>query len=206
MAIPQGQLSSIVVEGAYLSPEGGAYQKLSDIERGPVAVEDTSGGLIYQDWVMTWDGGTGDFTLTPQTSGTPSVPYNTANVSRFTFTFDQNARVYIAWEDTGGTSWFWWYDTLAGMKVTTNLNTLYGGAVYGPRCHMDDRRSTQYANNDILLFYTMDSATSGYELFMGIQRERFQTKNSLIDEIPYKNVQKCGMHNGLRLKLVMGAQ
>jgi hypothetical protein len=204
MAIPQGQLSSVLVDGTFLSPEGGVFQPLSDIESGPIDVEDTSQGLDYQDWIMTWAGGT--FTLTPQTVGAPSTPLTgISNVARFTFTFDQNGRVYIAWETTTpGQSSFWWYDTLAAAKVTTDLTALYGGNVYSPRCHLDDRRQMQFANNDILLFYTMDSATTGYEMFMGIQRERFQIQNSLADEILYKNIHRCGMHDGLRIKLTLG--
>ena len=169
MAIPQGRLSTTVVEDVYLPPEGTITDYYTSREAGPIAIEDTSEGLLYQTWILTYDKPTGDFIVTPTITGSPSTIITVADVKYVSFTFDQTGRVIIAYS-TSVSSFLYWYDTGVGQTVTTDL----GSDVLGPTIYLDDKRYTQSAPSDMLLWYTKEEIGGGtFELFMLLQRERY---------------------------------
>ena len=71
MSILQNRLSDEPDPSPYLPPDDIDHTLNDDWERGPIALNDSSGGMAYQDWHLTY--AAGDFTLTPSDVGAPSV-------------------------------------------------------------------------------------------------------------------------------------
>lgn len=195
MAIPQGRLSTTVVQTSLLEPEGDQIFDLVVYERGPTAIEDVTLGLLYQNWTFTWDAGTGDFTATPQDTGSPVVVLNAADVEFFRATFDQVGRVYISYM-TSVSSFLFWYDTQLGMTTTDDL----GSGVLTPSVYLDDKRDTQSSVNDILLWWIEDDGGGQLEINMSRQRDRFQTAY-IMGNCTNDRIQKVGLSSGLRIEL-----
>lgn len=196
--IPQGRLSTTLVEGAYLPAEHIPFQALTSYEMGPLAIEDTSEGLIYQAWKVTYNRTTGDVTLIPTITGVPVVVLTVLDIKYITFTFDQNARVTITYT-TSTSSYMYWYDTDIASTVTTDLGT----DVITPSISLDDKRVTQSAVNDMLLWYTKEEIGGTYELFMLRQRDRFLTEYSMATGVPYSRLANIGMTDELRVQLTV---
>lgn len=200
MAIPEGRMSTTVVEKGFLPPEGNVFRALTSYEIGPTAIEDTTMGLIFQDWTLTWDVGTGDFIATPADVGIPVVVHNVADVVTCNFTFDQAGRIIIAYT-TSISSYLWWYDTVLGQTTTKDL----GVTSLTPTILLDDKRDTQNVVNDMLLWYTEDEGGGTYELFMLRQRDRFLTVYSMLTGLQYGFIHNTGMSNGLRVQMILKA-
>ena len=193
MAIPEGRMSTTPVPGTYLPPNGDANTLLEWHEGGPVAIGDTSGGQNDQAWIMTYSDP--DFTLTPQTTGPPVVVHSVASVTQLSFCFDQNANFTIAYTAAAIAN-LYWFDTLAGMYVTTPSAL---GAI-SPAVTLDDKRDTQTQANDMLLFYTKQQIDLSYSLFMRIQRERFENEYLMHTNVR-PHIVNMGMNDGLRVQL-----
>lgn len=190
--IPQGRMSTDLVESYLPPPESLQQVPLISFELGPIAVGDTSEGLVYQTWIMTWVAN--DLIATPQTTGSPVTVLTIPNLTFLNFTFDQNGRITVTYIDNTS-SYLYWFDTSLGMTVTTDLGT----DVLTPYIHLDDKRTMQSAVNDMLLWYLkVDGGT--HELFMALQRERFLTNYSMATGIVGSKIHKLGMAGGLRLQ------
>ncbi len=196
MAIPQGRMSTSPEITAYRPPEGPSGHPITSFERGPIAVEDTSEGLQYQNWMLQWDAGTGVFTLTPETTGSPVASITIANVLFASFTFDQAGRVSLTYVTTTS-SYLYWYDTDLAATTTTDL----GSDVITPVLHLDDKRETQSVANDMLLWFTRSDGGDTYTLFMARQRDRFLTEYEMATGLPVANINALGMTAGLRIRI-----
>jgi hypothetical protein len=202
MAIPQGQMSSITVPDVLLPPEERAFQRLVSHEMGPLAIEDTSLGLLYQPWTATYNKGTGEITLTPNTTGSPVLFGQTVfNISYLNFTFDQNARETLVWK-IGSSTYFYWYDTQVGQTVTDNLGTSILSAVI----QLDDKRQTQSSANDMILWYTKADGLGTYTLYNKLQRDRFLIEYEMATLLPVPYLHNVGMHYGLRIQLTLSSE
>ena len=199
MAIPEQRMSTTVVTADFIHPDELDRDLNEDYEAGPVGVGDSSLGLFYQDWHLTYGVGTGDFTVTPALTGSPQVIINVANVTQCSFCFDQNGGVTIAYT-VGGAAFLYWYDTQQTAWVTDQLD--FG--VTTPTLTLDDKRPLQIQNNDILLWYTKDVGGGVYNLYHRMQRERFQTEYEMLTAIP-PYIYKLGMHQGLRVQIGLSA-
>ena len=196
MAIPEGRLSTdwAATESQYSIPEDRVFYAYSNYERGPIAIEDTSEGLLYQTWTFSWDESTGDITATPETTGSPTVVHNIPACSLISCTFDQNGRVAIAY--INGSSYLWWYDSALGSRTTKDL----GNDVFSVSLYLDDKRSTQNTDNDMLLWYTKQNAGQ-WDLFMARQRDRFLTEYPMYTGLDVGFIHNSGMSYGLRGQL-----
>lgn len=92
-----------------------------------------------------------------------------ADVTALSFAFDLNMRPIIAYS-TKLSSYLYWYDTSAGAQVTTELGKDYSFL----QLSLDDKRSSQSANADVIFTYIKN-----HKLYMRIQRERFQIEHEL---------------------------
>jgi predicted Rdx family selenoprotein len=198
MAIPEGRLSTTVVEGAFQPPENRVFYALISYERGPVAIEDTSLGLLYQDWTLTWNPSTGQLTATPETTGIPELSIIVADLVSISFTFDQNARISFAYTTTVS-SYLYWYDSALAQTVTTDL----GADAITPALLLDDKRDMESAANDMLLWYTKAEGGGTYELFMLRQRDRFLTEYSMATGLTKQYIHNIGMSSELRLQIML---
>lgn len=198
MAIPQGSLSSVLQESSIASPEDIRIQARVSYESGPIDIEDTAEGLLYQTWILTWDYLTDDFTAVGMTSGGPgTIVLNVADVLTMNFTFDQAGRITIAYT-TSTSSYLYWYDTDIASTTTTDLTAL----ALGPVIQLDDKRNTQNTVNDMLLWYTKAEGGGTFELFMLRQRDRFLTEYSMATGIEDAFfIHNIGMTAELRIQI-----
>jgi len=200
MAIPEDRMSTIPVIVPFkdwLSPDHLGHEWKEDYEGGPIALNDPSAGLDYQVWHLTWNQTTGDFTVTPQTVGSPVVVITVANVTQCSLCFDQNGHVNIAYT-AGGTAYLYWYDTDAAGHVTTPL----AAGTTNPMLSLDDKRTTQTDASDILLWYTRQQPDTTWNLYKREQRERFLTEDLMATDV-YPYVYKAGMNFGLRGQIAL---
>ena len=198
MAVLENRLSTTVVSADFLDPDGRVRTLMNDFEAGPVGINNTTQGLFYQTWEMTYDSGTGDFTVTAETNLATAVPLSgVLGVTQLSFCFDQNARVNIAYTQ-GGQAKMYWFDTAVGSYVTTVLD--FG--VTTPHLSLDDKRSTQQQSSDMLLFYTKEVAEGSWNLYHRFQRERFLNEYLYATGVrPY--IFSVGMHEQLRVQIGM---
>ena len=194
MAIPQGRMSTVPEEGAFLPPEHRQRFAMVSVERGPVAIEDTTQGLVYQDWEMTWEAGW--LVVTADNTPVPIQILAATNVQFLNFTFDQSGRIVLTYVNTTS-SYLYWFDTQLGQTVLTDLGV---GAIT-PHISLDDKRVAENVVNDMLLWYLKDGVGNTYDLFMALQRERFQTEYSMATDVGAPIIAKVGMSDGLRVQL-----
>ena len=193
MSIPQNRLSDEPVPAPYIPPDDLVHALNEDWERGPIAVNDSSGGMANQDWKLTFSGGV--FTVTPQTTGSPTDYLSGIDSIQCSFCFDQNAQPNIAWIDSSNIGHLYWYDTQNAMFDTLDLVT----PVFGIALTLDDKRPREVRINDILLFYTIASG-GGHALQHRRQRDRYTDIYPLADPVwPY--IHKLGMHEALRVQI-----
>jgi len=198
MAFPDNRLSNPPVPDAYLYPDGEPRSLNEDFEMGPLAFQNTSEGIDYQAWHLTF--AAGEFTLTPETTGAPFNILSGIESVQCSFAFDQNANLTIAWADSTGQAYLYWYDSFVGDYVTTEVAAPAAGLAV---C-LDDKRNLQIqiGTADVLAFYTLPKVGSQdqYVLYYRRQRDRFNTPYTLQDPCwPY--IHKSGMHNSLRVQL-----
>jgi hypothetical protein len=199
MAIIEDRLSTQVVQSPWIYPDDANRQLDEDYEIGPIALEDTSEGLQYQSWYLSYDSVAGEFTVTPETVGSPQVVLTGVfNATQCSLAFDNNGHVNIAYSLLNGQTALYWYDTLIAGWTTTTLPS----AVFCPTLTLDDKRYFSTSANDILLWWTEEQPDSTYKLYRAQQRDRFDPlfpKEMAADIYPY--IYKCGMNEGLRVQL-----
>ena len=203
MAIRQDRLSIQVVDAPYMPPEDEIrYSFVKDFEAGPRYVSDTSGGMEYQMWDLSYTDP--NITLVPRDYGSPYFVLAAAGCKQLSFCFDQNARPSVFYS-TQTSSFHYWYDTDVAQFVTTEYPDVVSGHL-----SLDDKRSTQIDSNDILLWYTKEDpvAPGVYYLYHRKQRERFLTEYVMREDPevamavpPY--IWKAGMHKALRGKVTL---
>lgn len=195
MASAEDRMSTEVVEDLWIPPDERHRILTVDYEAGPFALNNTSKGSSYQPWVLTWDSGTDDFILTPETTGAPVVGIHSAPlVTQCSLAFDQNAHVSIAYT-SNGLPYLYWYDTLAAGWVTTPLQT----TAITPTLTLDDKRTSQSNASDIILFYNVKEIDDSYSMYRRLQRERFLNEKLYLTNVP-QYIYKVGMHFGFRIQ------
>lgn len=200
MSVPDHKLSSSIVDAPYIPPEEEfRLSPLTDMEGGPVAVGNTTGGMNYQPWDLSVVGN--DIILTPRNEGLPITVLSVEGLTQASFCFDQNARPSVAYKTSGGV-FLYWYDTDAANFVTTP----YPDAV-SAILSLDDKRERQVNNNDIIFWYTKEVSPGVYHLFNREQRDRFTEEyrmevSGVPPEVP-PVLWKAGMHQGLRGKITL---
>ena len=203
MAILEDRLSTQLVDAPYLAPEDEVrYGFLTDFEAGPKYVSDTSGGMSYQMWDLSYVDP--QITLTPRDEGAPYSVLSVAGCKQISFCFDQNARPSVFYS-TQTSAFHYWYDTDVAQFVTTEYADFVSGHL-----SLDDKRTTQFSANDILLWYTKeDPGTPGvYYLYHRKQRERFtieyvMRENPAVPMPVPPYLLKAGMHRALRGKVTL---
>lgn len=175
----QNRLSTTPQRGLILPVEARVISALVDYERGGIALSDGSQGLNVQTWKCSYE--QSRFILTPET-GPASVVLVVDSVVAMSFTFDQNMRPVIAYEQNDDL-WLWWWDTTTSQRVFTKF-----GPGRCPRLTLDDKRDSQTSNSDVIFAYIKPNN----DLCFRLQRERYLTERVL----------KSGLHDHTRLKNV----
>ena len=196
MSIPQNRLSDEPDPSPYLPPDDIDHTLNDDWERGPIALNDSSGGMAYQDWHLTY--AAGDFTLTPSDVGAPSVVLTGQDSAQCSFCFDQNAQPAIVWIDSFNGGHLWWFDIQTGQPEVLDFQN----PVTSVALSLDDKRPRQVRVNDMLLWYTIPDGTGLFALWHRRQRDRFTDPFPMQDPVwPY--IHKLGMASKLRGQITL---
>jgi hypothetical protein len=164
--LPDNTLSTTPVPQPFLPPRDYPPQQLVDYEMGGVGLQNPSQGLQVKIWRCRYLNGQ-DFVLDADNVA-DTVVLSKSEVSEFSFTFDQNMNVCIAYVDAAGAN-LYWYDATISSFVTLSLP----GAVT-PKVALDDKRSATLDSSDIILAYIKSG-----NLYYRQQRDRFTVERLL---------------------------
>lgn len=188
--LPDGVLSTIPQPAAFLSPRDAPPMPLIDYELGGIGISDPSAGLMAKSWRMVWQDG--QF-IADAPAVAPIVLLEKANVTEFSFTFDQNMKPFITWIDDQG-AWYYWYDATSGGYRTVQL----AADVQTPKCSLDDKRANELYKSDIILAYMRNG-----NLYYRQQRDRFGTEYLLKENVG-GYLRRIGMNNIWRFQFDIG--
>ena len=206
MAMPEDTLSPDPAVGEILPPDDRfAYRcPWVDYERGGIEVGDPSQGYNVQTWRLrgmlascirfdgqragNWRGLVLDAPNNPDIA--PRRLYPVADVREVALAFDQNMRPAAAFVD-GAIGKLYWYDS---EQAKTVVDVIPG--MRSPRLCLDDKRVTQTAASDILLFYL----ESG-KVCMRRQRDRFTIVHVLKEGTGARALGRVGMGSNWRLHI-----
>lgn len=157
--LPDNVLSSAAIFGGFLVPD--RINDLIDYEWGGKDLLDTAEGMQVKIWTCFYEDG---WIIITDNAGLRYSILEVANVTQLGFAFSLSMRVYITYV-ADGRAYFYWYDTSSSAYVTTD----YGVETITPQLSLDDIRSSQSANADIIFAYVRDDI-----LYTRLQRDRFQ--------------------------------
>jgi len=168
--IPDNSLSSKPIIADILGGRATPVSAMQDYENGGIALNDASEGLLYQIWTGSLEG-ENIYIEAPNTAKT--LVYSGANITEFSFTFDQNMRIVITFIQSNIAKLYWYDSTIEDYATTA-----FESGARCPKVFLDDKRASQTGNSDVLLFYMLDN-----ELYYRQQRDRFEIRYMLADII-----------------------
>jgi hypothetical protein len=190
MALPDDTLSSTPVPGSFIGAAAQPITRAVDYEDGPSAIRDPVNGLNFQQWRARIFNNNQILVSAPNT---PEYVFHSGPaITDVSIAFDQNANLYCVYVQQG-TTYLYWFDTIANDNVTTN----YGTTWVTPKITLDDKRATQNARSDVILTYVRDG-----KLYYRQQRDRFQIER-LLDDGPIVGIEKFGKNDGYRLQWLL---
>ena len=164
--IPEDRFSIRPVRGSLVNP----WDRKATVSKhwGPVAIQDTSEGLLALLWQARIDG---NKILLSAPGITEIVGYtHTHTLTEVSLAFNQNGDPYYSFVDEEGDAYFRWYDgTLPGMTTT-----LMEAGTINPRMTLDDARPFNISSSDVILGYVKD----------GLLRYRQQRDSFSIEHTP----------------------
>jgi hypothetical protein len=186
MAIPGGNQNFTPTPdvGIFLPPNDIAYNPLSQIIRGGLAVGNTSQGRDYQNWQVFYE--SGDIKIKPVT-GNVEFTYPVPNATIVSGAFDQNMSPIIAWVDTSNSASIYFFGPSGYTTLTVN-------GVNSMRLGIDDIREFYSAASDIFFAYTKNN-----NLYYRIQRDNY-TNEYLIGSAPGMTLRRMGPTNKNRFQ------
>ena len=197
--IPGDRLSAVPVVGRILRPDSKFKYRCptEDWEHGGVALGNPHQGYFVHEWRLRY---LNSAQARPRPPGlyldVPSEPsihstllMRTDNVTEVALSFDQNMRPVVAFVERGR-AYLYWHDAAVAKRVKTPL-----GQVRSPRLALDDKRHTQTASSDILLFYLSD----GYLCYRQ-QRDRYGIEY-ILKETTARKIGRVGMGSNMRVHI-----
>ena len=157
--MPENALSTTPVPAPFVGARARSISARVDFEDGGIAIQDPSQGNQYQVWRARL---IGDDVILDAPTVPEFVLFSGEGITEISFTFDQNMRPALAFVQDGLAK-LWWFDSVAGSQVITE----YPDSIT-PRVVLDDKRSTQLQNSDIILAYVRSGT-----LYTRQQRDRF---------------------------------
>lgn len=188
--LPDGVLSTVSQPASFLSPRDAPPVPLVDYELGGIGLSDPSQGLMVKSWRMRWE--EGQFILDALATAPQNVLVRDG-VTEFSFTFDQNMKLFITFVDATGPHYYWYDATVGDYRIVA-----LGSGVITPKCSLDDKRVNQLSRSDIILAYIKDG-----NLYYRQQRDRFDTEY-LLAELVGGYLRRVGMNNIWRFQFDIG--
>lgn len=185
----EDRLSSQPVLGLIRPPEDQIIGDMVDYELGGVDLNDPSLGLMVKTWWCWYEDM--QVKVKPEVGGVETSLFSVDRISALSLAFDQNMRPNVAYE-RDGELWLWWWDTSVEGRALTNF-----GKGKCPRLTLDDKRTSQFANSDIIFAYI----DGDYNLCYRQQRERYTVERVLKTGLHRRTILKnVSMNNKLRLQ------
>lgn len=190
-----GELSSKPVVTGSIDPVKRPGDFLIDYERGGIALNDPSQGLLVQLWKLhverdkdltdQWN-----FYIDSPSNGTQFL-FSAPGVKEAALAFDQNMRPFVVYVENTTTK-MWWYDPTVPGQIITTLGTDFRS----PRCTTDEKRPWHLEVSDIQLWYVR-----GSQLCVRYQRERFTVEHAKKTVGPQATLVSVTMSTNGRLQL-----
>lgn len=195
--LPDHEFSPQNVLGYLLNPDNLEPSFFIDYEMGGVGLNDPSQGSLVKVWwvQLVVDGVKEESRITINSDDTTPVLFLTAqDITEVSMAFDQNMNPLIAYMQSGDAK-FYWYDSLIEDYATLVLPA----GSRSPKCCLDDKRYTQRASSDVLLFYARAD-----KLYYREQRDRYLIEYELATILPGDDVLAVGMTNVNRVQVGVG--
>lgn len=194
MAFPDNRLSVPPVPSAFIgSGSEPLLSRTRDFIDGPIAEQDPTQGLAYQQWRAYIKGST---VYVEADNTPPRAILSSPEPSAFTdisIAFNQNADLHYVYVEQGKAK-FYWFDTLTSSFQTMLLPE----GIRTPKITLDDKRPQQSGRSDIILSYVK----ADNKLYFRMQRERFGVEH-LLDDGPFISIKRLYMNDGYRLQWLM---
>lgn len=168
--------------GILLSPRSRVYALTESWESGGVALSDTSQGLVSHIWRAWTDSKAIYIQRTDLPKDTSKTLLAAPDITEIDLTFDQNMRPVLTYV-SGGIAKLYWYDTVSQSQTITDFPN-----VQNPRVSLDDKRSFNTANSDVIFAYINND-----QLCCRYQRERYGIEHALHQLPPKTQLVKIGM-------------
>lgn len=184
-------LSSTPVPVPFIGARREVTKKKIDRANGGIAIRDPSHGLWYQTWtaeVVTDQILETDYIMISAPNTPAFSVYQGWGITEISLAFELSCNPVVAFVENGISKvrrWNWDIE----QYVTEEI----GAFCQDPKVCVDEPRSENGINSDVILAYIKDAA-----LYMRRQRDRYQTE-FLLDEGPFLELQKVGM-GALRLQ------
>ena len=195
--IPEERFSTQTITGRLQNP----WMQQANLSRswGPIALQDPSDGLLSKVWECRVNHDSAQLLLGIVDEPKQVWFTHSKIILEASLSFDQNGRPVIAFTDTDDACWLLWFDPVPNNFVTFSIT----GAIT-PRVTLDDVRSFNSANSDVILGY-IRSGIIRYRR----QRDRFTVEYTPTQgvggssiEAPY--LRHISMNSALRLEFITG--
>ena len=183
--LPQDNDYAIVestITDSLLSPRNKDYALTESWELGGVGLSDTSQGLFSHTWRAWTDSKAIYIQRSDLSNDTAKTLLAAPNITEIDLTFDQNMRPVLTYV-SNDIAKLYWYDTVSQSQVITDFPN-----VQNPRVSLDDKRSFNTANSDVIFAYINND-----QLCCRYQRERYGTEHVLHQLPPNAKLGKIGM-------------
>lgn len=186
--LPENTYSSVPVGGLFLTPDERITSPLIDWERGGVDLLDASQGMDVQNWTC-YTGDQYNVFVKPE-NGVPTLLFQDNGIEALSFCFDQNMRWSVAYIKQGILT-LRWFDSSSNGRVVSEF-----GPAQNPKMTLDDKRTFNILNSDMLLAYIRGSS-----LYYRQQRDRFQIEYTLRTGLfPNTKLKNIGMADNFRVQ------
>lgn len=189
MSLPNNSLSSLKKPEPFV--EGAQFPILldKDIERGGIAIQDSSQGLDVKFWYAEIINNSDIIIYADDVE--PITFYSGNNITEVSLAFDQVMRPTVAFVEDGMAK-LRWYDSQAGETVTTEYSSDY----VSPKVTLDLNKQSQVGESDIIFAYVRDN-----KLYYRDQGDRYGVEY-LLSERPLRRLQKIGFTAGSRMQFM----
>ena len=161
--LPNNQWASQPVVDDIIAPRDKAkVNPTTSSDNGPIAIQNTSKGLMAKIWTASYNSVTGSVTLQDGTN-----LFTDVSLKELSLTFNQTGNPLVAFRSATRIK-IWWYDPLLSNYTIKDVT-----AGDQPFCYLDERRPEFSANSDVFLLYHRDG-----EIFYRLQRDRFDVEYS----------------------------
>ena len=161
--LPNNQWASQPVVDDIIAPRDKAkVNPTTSSDNGPIAIQNTSKGLMAKIWTASYNSVTGTVKLQDGTS-----LFTDVNLKELSLTFTQNGIPFIAFR-SGTRIKIWWYDPLLSNYTIKDVT-----AGDQPFCSLDGRRPEFSSISDVFIIYHRAG-----EIFYRLQRDRFDVEYS----------------------------